>query len=432
MRSGFLVILSLAGAVLAAACNAIVGLASPSDTADAAAPLPDARVVTPMPDAGTADATLDADAGCAATGCAPGTQRCAPGNVVQTCSALCTWSISWPCTLGCGEGGCIGGSMGLSNPSCVTSGSATDCDENESCCGAEDVPGGEYYRTYTSDADGGAEGEADPATVSGFGLDVYDVTVGRFRQYVTWVTGDAGAPPAAGAGKHVHLNGGSGLAVAGMPGTYESGWDQGDWDTYIATGAAAVSTWSTNLACDTAYDTWTDAPASHEALPINCVNWFEAYAFCIWDGGFLPSEAEWEYAAAGGAQQREYPWGGAQPTTDNALAIYECNYPQPTDAGCSGSANIAPVGTAEMGQARWGQLDMAGDLFQWTLDWFAAPADPCQDCAAVTSTGQTVDRSTRGGSFGTPPMFLAASYRYKYPPTTRRNVIGFRCARTPF
>ena len=48
---------------------------------------------------------------------------------------------------------------------------------------------------------------------------------------------------------------------------------------------------------------------------MNCVNWFEAYAFCIWDGGFLPSDTEWEYAAAGGSLQREYPWGSTAPGT---------------------------------------------------------------------------------------------------------------------
>jgi formylglycine-generating enzyme required for sulfatase activity len=43
-------------------------------------------------------------------------------------------------------------------------------------------------------------------------------------------------------------------------------------------------------------------------VPINCVTWHEAYAFCIWDGGFLPTEAEWELAASGG-EERVFPYG---------------------------------------------------------------------------------------------------------------------------
>jgi formylglycine-generating enzyme required for sulfatase activity len=125
--------------------------------------------------------------------------------------------------------------------------------------------------------------------------------------------------------------------------------------------------------------------ANNENLPINCVNWYEAYAFCIWDGGFLPSEAEWEYAAAGGSEQREYPWGSAAPGTANQYAIYDCDYgsdaggcPNP---GVGSIANIAPVGTATLGAGLWGQLDLIGDLMVWTLDGRAPYVDPCSDCS---------------------------------------------------
>ena len=96
-----------------------------------------------------------------------------------------------------------------------------------------------------------------------------------------------------------------------------------------------MSPTSANLASCSPYSTWTNTASTQENLPINCVNWWESYAFCIWDGGFLPSESEWEYAAAGGSQQREYPWGSAAPGTGNQYAICQygidnCYYPSGT------------------------------------------------------------------------------------------------------
>jgi sulfatase modifying factor 1 len=164
---------------------------------------------------------------------------------------------------------------------------------------------------------------------------------------------------------------------------YESGWLTG-FDRNVAPTEA-------NLASDPDYATRTSTPGSRENLPINCVNWYEAYAFCIWDGGFLPSEAEWEYAAAGGSEQREYPWGSAAPATANQYAIYGCYY-NPDDAGlCTGVANIAPVGTATLGAGRWGQLDLAGDEYQWNLDSWSSCG--CEKRIAAPPT--LIDRRRR-------------------------------------
>jgi sulfatase modifying factor 1 len=310
-----------------------------------------------------------------------------------------------------------------SPPSCAPGGPGmTNCGDggigNESCCTSLEVTGGAFYRTYTNDG-GGPTAEADPASVSGFRLDEYEVTVGRFRQFVTaW---NDGYEPLPGSGKHAHLNGGLGLAWAGgdAGAGYEPGW--------VASDDGNIQPTNANLSSDP-YATWTPLAGNNENLPIDDVNWAEAYAFCIWDGGFLPSEAEWEYAAVGGAEQREYPWGATPPGAANQYAIYDCYYGSPLHGGCKfGVSNLAPVGTPTLGAGLWGQLDLGSNVNEWNLDWYAAYVEPCADCAYLTPSGARVNR---GGSFW---IFALPESRNGDPPTERGAYLGFgfRCARVP-
>jgi formylglycine-generating enzyme required for sulfatase activity len=285
-----------------------------------------------------------------------------------------------------------------------------------------EIPGGTFFRTYTNGG-AGPTAEADPATVSGFRLDKYDVTVGRFRQFVSAWHDGAGYTPPAGSGKHTHLNGGQGLSAAG-PAGYETGWDTTDNANVAPTGLNIDS-------CYTCGSVWTDLPGPYEDLPMGCVNWYEAYAFCIWDGGFLPSEAEWTYAEAGGSQQRAYPWGSADPGTASQYAITGCLYGP--GGLCNAPASVAPVGSATLGAGLWGQLDLVGEVWQWALDLWG-PYTACTDCVNLVPSACSFPpcvpgglRVSRGGAFNG----LSTSFRMSDAPAIRTGVRGFRCARTP-
>jgi formylglycine-generating enzyme required for sulfatase activity len=225
------------------------------------------------------------------------------------------------------------------------------------------------------------------------------------------------------------VNGRLGLANYGDPGTYEAGW-LASYDTHVAPTSANL----TNPSTCGAYATWTDSAGPNENEPINCVNWYESYAFCIWDGGFLPSQAEWEYAAAGGSEQREYPWGSTPPGSSYDYAVYDCNYPSSSLHLCENVSNIAPVGTALLGVGRWGQVDLVGELSQWTLDLFPECSDegsPCINCAKLTG-GST--RMIGGGIFNVsdPPYDELFPWTLQLTgPAYGENIAGIRCARVP-
>ena len=204
----------------------------------------------------------------------------------------------------------------------------------------------------------------------------------------------------------------------------DPGWDTA-WNTSLDATSGALAT---ALKCNAPYQTWTDAPgsAAAESLPINCLNWFEAEAFCIWDGGRLPTEAEWNYAAAGGTQQRIYPWGNAAPECMYANFLGANNGTDYRTAAGTGAAS--PVGSkSPNGDGLYGQADLAGNVWEWVQDWYANPSNPCNNCSdlAVSSF-----RVARGGGFGSTAFSLLSSYRGDDPPSLHANIIGARCARS--
>jgi formylglycine-generating enzyme required for sulfatase activity len=319
----------------------------------------------------------------------------------------------------CVSGGCVS-----LPPSCLGASLGADlrcgADGAHDCCGAHDLPAGSFLESYDGVA---ALDGTHPASVSAFRLDDDEVTVGRFRQFVAAVVNQPAWLPPAGSGKHLQVSGGMGLASAADGGpSLESGWDPA-WNAAIPTSAAA---WSNALtSCGGLTSSYLGGGTDRR--PINCVTWYEAYAFCIWDGGFLPTEAEWNYAAAGGDEQRVYPWGAPDPGPDARLAVYGCYYADQGPGTCRGLQDIAPVGTAG-GVGRWGQIDLAGSLWEWCLDAYAPLGPACTDCAALQGGSARV---IRGGAYDTASPYLRTAVRNSNDPSYRSDAVGLRCARVP-
>jgi formylglycine-generating enzyme len=346
-----------------------------------------------------------------------------------------TLLLTFLCAAACGGPTATGGSV----PACRESPPASpafhgstgqscsrglDC-QGASCCASIGVEGG----TFLMGQSGGGTVVSPPTsngipehfvTVGSFALDKLEVTVGRFRSFVEAFDGK---PPPEGAGAH--------------PSVARSGW-QPEWNKFLPSSRAALMERlkpgldppgdSTAHPARVAYFTWTDTPGSHENAAVNHVSWYEAFAFCVWDGGRLPTEAEWEYVAAGGSERRSYPWG---------------NVEMPAEPENERSP-FADVGSHPTARGRWGHEDLSGRMAEWTLDvfdwsWSLGKGFTCADQAKVIDltciaepvehqrAEERLDMVIRGGEW--PSGYVKIAERRALGPNRRSETVGLRCAR---
>jgi iron(II)-dependent oxidoreductase len=194
-------------------------------------------------------------------------------------------------------------------------------------------------------------------------------------------------------------------------------WSEDGWAWRTSSGATHPLNWTAD-----GYERRFErlAPIDPE-LPVMHVSWYEAEAFASWRGKRLPTEAEWEKAAAwapGAAEPRRFPWGDEPPTHELANLDQTAFRP-------------APVGAYPDGASAYGVLGMIGDAWEWTASGFDGypgfSAFPYREYSALFLGGPF--RVLRGGSWATRTHAVRNSFRNWDFPQRRQIMSGFRCAR---
>ena len=285
----------------------------------------------------------------------------------------------------------------------ATSGSLENMVRLES---ARFLMGTDYERGFPADG----EGPVRAIQLDGFYIDRYPVTNARFAGFVEatgyqteaerfgWAFVFAG-----------HL--GNGGAAAESP--------------------AGLSWWRKIDGADWRHPEGPDSGIGNRLLhPVVQVSWTDAAAYAEWAGKRLPTEAEWEFAARGGLEQKLYPWGDdLTPGGQHLCNIWQGEFPT-QDTAEDGYAGVAPVDAFPPNGH--GLFSMTGNVWEWCADWFSNDFHPIATRTNPVGPASGSAKVMKGGSY-----LCHASYCDRYrvaartsnTPDSAATNIGFRCVR---
>jgi len=177
--------------------------------------------------------------------------------------------------------------------------------------------------------------------------------------------------------------------------------------------------------------------------PINCIDWESSATYCAKQGGRLPTEAEWEFAARG-PDGRAYPSGDEPPSSRFLNACGSECLAWGKKNGVAGSvtyasmyadddkyATTAPVGSFPDGKSRYGLVDVVGNVWEWTADYYADYTKDSVKDPEGPKSGEH-GRVARGGAWnGADPSWVRPTFRFHFDPKSQSYGVGFRCAATP-